>query len=79
MADRFGSTVLQEAGEAIGNVGRRVFRRRRRDVGEQALARWMAQVPLPQVSRSEAPRTTPDEGVIEATYQVIDDEKGTTP
>jgi hypothetical protein len=68
--------ILQETGEAIGNVGRRVFRRRRRDVGEQALARWMAQVPLPQVSRTGAPRVAPDEDVIDVTYQVIDDEKG---
>ncbi len=78
MADRFGSTVAQEAGEPSATWGVGSFGG---DGGTWVSKRWPAGctgTPAP-VSRSEAPRTTPDEGVIEATYQVIDDEKGTTP
>jgi hypothetical protein len=69
--------ILQEAGEAIGNVGRRLLGRRRKGrVAEQALARWLARVPLPVVRLDGERQARPADEVIEGTFRVIESEKG---
>jgi len=72
MPDELAGNVLREAGEAIGNVGRRLLRRRRRFDVQQALARWEARVPLPSIPPKDA--SAPPEGeVVEGTCRIIDE------
>lgn len=81
MPEAFGARVFCEAGEAIGNVGRRLLRRRRTRAleAEQALQRWLRAVPAPVIPPTREAKPAPKEGpVIEGTYRVIhDDEEGT--
>lgn len=51
--------ILYEAGEAIGNIGRRVFRRKRARVAQETLERWLERVPLPSSSLSRAAARRP--------------------
>lgn len=75
MWDVSGRTVFRAAGEAIGNVGRRLWRRRfRRRYTEEALQRWMERVPVPSVPL-DGVRTEADNQVIDASYRVLS-EKG---
>ena len=72
MGEGFGSRVLYEAGEAIGNIGRRVFRRKRARVAQETLERWLERVPLPQLQPQQDGRTPPEEDAIDVSYRVID-------
>lgn len=72
MGDRFGSRVLYEAGEAIGNIGKRVFRRKRARVAQETLERWLERVPLPQLQPQQGARTPPEEDAIDVSYRVVD-------
>jgi hypothetical protein len=77
MSDEFAETWLYEAGEAIGNVGRRVLRRRNRGrEAEQALQRWLRIVPAPVIPPTRQGQSQPDEDVIDAVYRIVDDQKG---
>lgn len=82
MRDAFRSNVLCEAGEAIGNVGRRLLRRRRRTralEAEQALQRWLRAVPAPVIPPTREAKPAPKEGpVIEGTYRVIHNDEEET-
>lgn len=81
MRDAFRSNVLWEAGEAIGNVGRRLLRRRRTRAleAEQALQRWLRLVPAPVIPPTREAKPAPREGpVIEGTYRVIHDDEEET-
>jgi hypothetical protein len=64
--------ILHEAGEAIGNIGRRVFRRKRARVAQETLERWLERVPLPQLQPQQGGRTPPEEDAIDVSYRVID-------
>ena len=79
-ADGFAASLLHEAGEAIGNVGRRLLRRRhRRHDAEEALERWRERVPAPIISTHGKARCSFDGTVIDATsWRVINDEEGET-
>ena len=72
---------LHEAGAAIGNVGRRVLRRKRKAQVDAVLERWSTRVPLPQVSLTTADRCTAEDEVIDGSYRILDEnhtpEKGT--
>jgi hypothetical protein len=72
--------ALYEFGEAIGNVGRRVLRRRNRGrEAEQSLQRWLKVVPAPVIPPTRPGQSQPDEDVIDAVYRIVDDEKGAQP
>lgn len=74
MPDLFNANVLQEAGEAIGGVGRRLFRRRKRArYAEETLRRWLDRIAVPEIPpASRGSRQAPDE-VVETTWRVIDE------
>jgi hypothetical protein len=75
MGDGFRTRVFCEAGEAIGNVARRlnpVSRRRRLD--KDLLAKWRGRMPRPVLDLSDIGRPGFDGDVIDATYRVIEDE-----
>ena len=83
MADRSGEGWLCEAGEAIGNIGKRVFKRRtRRRDAEDAVERWLKRIPSPIVPQEAAQSTgaegaggtAADDDVIDAVFRVIDTE-----
>jgi hypothetical protein len=63
---------LREAGEAIGNVGRRVFRRRKARQAEETIQRWLEKVPLPQLAPKKGESTPPEEDVIDVKYYLLD-------
>ena len=66
---------LHTAGEAIGNVGRWLSRRRRRrHDAEQTLQRWMRAVPLPIVPLTSGAKQRPEEDVIEGSWRVVEDD-----
>ncbi len=67
--------IFYEAGEAIGNVGRRLLRRKRRSQAEEALERWSARVPLPKISPTQEDRLTAEDEVIDVSYRVIQDDE----
>jgi hypothetical protein len=72
-----GGDALYEFGEAIGNVGRRVLRRRNRGrEAEQALQRWLKLVPAPVIPPTRPGQSQADENVIDAVYRIVDDQKG---
>lgn len=76
MNERFGSTVLQEAGEAIGNIGRRWRRRlHRRQEAEESLQRWLERIPVPKIPLDPA-KARAQEDVIDVEYRIIDSEEG---
>lgn len=69
--------LFHEAGEAIGNVGRRVFRKRnRRREAEEALERWSKLVPLPVIPPTRQGQSPVDDDVIDTTWHVIHQDKG---
>ena len=77
MSDAFRSDVFHEAGEAIGNVGRRLLKRRnKRGEAEQALRRWLKVVPAPVIPPTRQAQSQPEDDVIEGVCRVIDDQKG---
>ena len=67
-----GIPILREAGEAIGNVGRRVFRRRKVRQAEETVQRWLDKVPLPQLAPKKGDSTLPEEDVIDVKYYLLD-------
>jgi hypothetical protein len=67
-----GFPILREAGEAIGNVGRRVFRRRKARQAEETIQRWLEKVPLPQLAPKKGESTPPEEDVIDVKYYLLD-------
>lgn len=75
MEDGHRSGILYEAGEAIGNVQRRWFRRRKRFDVQQALARWAERVPLPQIPPTREANPSRNGEVIDVTYRIIDDKE----
>jgi len=76
MFNIFNSNVFVEIGEAIGNVGKKLLRRRSHaDEMEASFRRYLAaplQVRLPDPGESP---TTPGEIVIDATFRVLDEEE----
>ena len=72
MGDAFGEDVFYKVGEAIGNVGRRLLRRKRNREVEEVLRRWLKQVPVPTLQPARPAPLDQDDNVIEATYRVID-------
>ena len=77
MSQESGIRIFREAGEAIGNVGRRVFRRRKARQVEEAIERWSELLPLPTLSSDGERRHKPNRDVIDASYRIItnDEEK----
>lgn len=72
MPDSFRANVFSEAGEAIGNVKRRLFpKRRRRNEADAALARWLRVVPAPVIPPQRQAQRSPEGVVIEGTCRVI--------
>ena len=66
--------ILYDAGEAIGNVGRRLFRGRRARQSEEVLARWSQQVPIPHISPSQRERIHLQEDAIDVDYRILTEE-----
>jgi hypothetical protein len=66
---------LREAGAAIGNVGKRVFLKKRRAQAEETLARWLRIVPVPTVTVAKGPKVSAEADVIEGSWRVVDDEE----
>jgi hypothetical protein len=75
MFDIFNSNVFVEIGEAIGNVGKRLFpRRSQAEALDQAFRRHL-QDPLSLHLPDEAGQPTkPSEIVIEGSFRVLDEE-----
>jgi predicted nucleic acid-binding protein len=68
--------ILYEAGEAIGNVGRRVLRRKHRAQAEEALERWSARMPMPKISPKKD-QTVAAGNIIDATYRILKNDQDT--
>jgi hypothetical protein len=66
--------MLHEAGAAIGNVGRRILRRKRRALIDEVLERWSTRAPLPQVSLTTADQRPAEDEVIDASYRILDED-----
>ena len=64
--------ILFEAGEAIGNVGRRLFRGKRARQAEEALEHWSQQVPTPHILASRGERIPTREDAIDVEYRILD-------
>ena len=67
--------MFHEAGVAIGNVGKRVFLKKRRAQAEETLAHWLGVVPVPTVTVGTGPKVNPEADVIEGSWRVVDDEE----
>lgn len=67
--------IINQAGEAIGKVGRRLSRRRREREVRDTLARWSARVPVPTITRHSNPRSRPRDEVIDVEFRICDDEQ----
>ena len=67
-----GMSIFREAGEAIGNVGRRVFRRGKARQADETVQRWLDKVPLPQLAPKKGESMPPEEDVIDVQYRVLD-------
>ena len=78
MFNIFNSNVFIEIGEAIGNLGRRVLKRRTQaDELDEAFRRHLqSPISLEIPDRDEALRT-PEDIVIEGVFRVIDEEEET--
>jgi hypothetical protein len=75
-----GGDALYEFGEAIGNVGRRLLRRRsKRGEAEQALRRWLKIVPAPVIPPTRPAQRRAEGEVIDVTWRVVEAEEGETP
>ena len=66
--------IVHGAGEAIGNVGRKLFRGRRARQAEEALIRWSQQVPKPQISFTPGIPIKASEEVIDVEFRILEDE-----
>ena len=78
MFNIFNSNVFIEIGEAIGNLGRRVFKRRTHaDELDEAFRRHLqSPLSLDMPDRTEV-LCKPGDIVIEGVFRVIDEEEGT--
>ena len=78
MFNIFNSNVLIEIGEAIGNLGKKVFKRRTHaDELDEAFRRHLqSPISLDMPDRTEA-LCKPGEIVIEGVFRVIDEEEET--
>jgi len=76
MFNIFNSNVFIEIGEAIGNLGKKVFRRRTHaDELDEAFRRHLqSPISLKMPDRKEA-LSKPEEIVIEGAFRVIDEEE----
>lgn len=72
MSHESGIPIFREAGEAIGNVGRRVFRRRKARQAEETVQRWLERVPLPQLAPKNGAPKPPEEDYIDVKYYLLD-------
>ncbi len=71
----FGESICVEL-EAIGNVGRRLFKRKPKGhSAEQALQRWLKQVPLPEFRFDQAATEPAPDRIIDVTYRVLDSDE----
>lgn len=70
-----GIPIFREAGEAIGNIGRKVFRRRKTRQAEEAIERWSKLLPLPTLSMDGQGCDSACE-VIDASYRVVTNDEG---
>ena len=68
--------ILYEAGEAIGNVGRRLFKGKRARQAEEVLTRWSQQVPTPHISPNPGERIHVQEDAIDVDYRILNEETG---
>lgn len=66
--------ILYEAGEAIGNVGRKLFRGKRARQADEALARWTQQVPMPHIPPTRGGRSRAQDEAIDVSYRILDNE-----
>ncbi len=65
--------MFEEAGEAIGNIGRRLFRRKKAREIQDALDRWGERLRTLHLDlRQGANRTTPDGVIIDGSCRHID-------
>ena len=64
--------ILFEAGEAIGNAGRRLFRGKRARQAAEALAHWSQQVPTPHIPANRGERIPAQEEAIDVEYRILD-------
>ncbi len=79
MFEIFGSNVFVEIGEAIGNVKRKVFRKRADPRAiEQAFQRWLAESDLPSLRSRDSAVAYPDVDVIDGTFRTVTDEEEST-
>jgi hypothetical protein len=76
MFNIFNSNVFVEIGEAIGNIGKRLFpHRSHAEALDEAFHRHLQDpLPLHLPDKAEKPAKL-DEGVIEGTYRVLDKEE----
>jgi len=76
MFNIFNSNVFIEIGEAIGNLGRKVFKRRTHaDELDEAFRRHLqSPISLDMPSRTEAP-SKPGDIVIEGVFRVVEEEE----
>ena len=79
MFNFFNSNVFIEIGEAIGNLGRKVFRRRTHaDELDEAFRRHLqSPLSIEMLDRKEALRK-PEDIVIEGVFRVVDEEEEET-
>ena len=66
--------ILYEAGEAIDNVGRRLFKGKRARQAEEALTRWSQQVPIPRIPPSQGERIHAQYDAIDVDYRILTEE-----
>jgi len=76
MFNIFNSNVFVEIGEAIGNIGRRLFPSRSHAQALDEAFRRHLQNPIPlHLPEKAGEATKADEDVIEGTYRVLDKEE----
>jgi len=77
MFNIFNSNVFVEIGEAIGNVGRKAFRRRTSnpELVDEAFRRRLRRATPVEVPLAPDPMAEPDDEVIDVEYRVLDDEE----
>ena len=78
MPDSSGPNVLHEAGAAIGNIGRRLLNRRRPRYSEEALARWLRTLPMPDIPFDELDEDDTERATIDGTFRVLEENEGET-
>ena len=71
------SSALFEAGDVIGNIGRRLTKKgRRRQQTEESVQRWLSAIPLPDLSPIGPYDAEREACTIDGTYRVLEDEDG---